>query len=229
VRNGESPVPAGRTLGQCTAAAAVADPTLPCLDFTHIYGPAQPTLTLGPNLNVRVPFGITLSARGEYRGGFYTTESNFTQGGVSRSAWMPACWPYYLNPYDGRLYDYKSPTQVTAETGKVFNLALKPDTPARHVANCTPAFSHAGYSTIKGDYFKLRNVSAQVPMDFAFPDRISSASLTLSLNNAWRWLNDQWVVGDPEMSTPVDGIVSGGAGSSPPPTYSFGASLRLQF
>ena len=86
VRNGDKPVPAGQTLGLCTAAAAVADASLPCMDFNHNYGPAQPTLTLGPNLSVRVPYGVTLSARGEFRGGFYTTESNFTEGGVSRSA-----------------------------------------------------------------------------------------------------------------------------------------------
>jgi outer membrane receptor protein involved in Fe transport len=229
VRNGEKPVPAGTVLGLCTAAAAVANPDLPCMDYNHNYGPAQPTLTLGPNMTLRVPFGVTLSARGEYRGGFYTTESNFTEGGVSRSAWMPACWPYYTNPFDGRAHGYKSPTQVTQETGQVFNFNLKPDTPARFVAMCTASFSHAGYSTIQGDYFKLRSVSAQVPLDFAFPDRISSSSLTLSLNNAWRWLNDQWLVGDPEMSTEVDGIRAGGAGSSPPPTYSFSASLRVQF
>ncbi len=228
VRNGELPVRG--TLGQCTAAAAVADPTLPCIDQNHIYGEAQPTLTVGPHMNVRLPYGVSLTARGEYRGGYYTTQANFTDGGVSRSAWMPECWDYYSNPFDGRQYaGFPSPAQVTAKTGQVFNLNLKPDTPARYVAMCTPALSNAGYSTIKGDYFKLRTVSAQVPLDFAFPDRISSSSLTLSVNNAWRWLNDDWKVGDPEMSTPVDGILSGGAGSTPPPTYSFSASLRLQF
>jgi hypothetical protein len=181
-----------------------------------------------------MPKGIDLTARGEYRGGFYTTQSNFTDGGVGRGAWMVQCWPYYTNPYDGRIYGYKDPATVTKETGKVFNLNLKPTTPATYVAMCTPTLSNAGYSTIKGDYFKLRSVSVQLPLDFAFPDRISSSSLTLSLNNAWRWLNSDWEVGDPEMSTPIDNpnsaqLTSGGAGSTPPPTYSFSASLRLQF
>jgi outer membrane receptor protein involved in Fe transport len=236
VRNGEKPNPtaAGATtaniaIPSCTAAAAVADPTVPCIDLGYIHGPAQPTLTVGPNLTIRAPFGVTLAARGEFRGGFYTTESNFTDGGVGRSAWMPACWPYYTNPYDGRAYGYKSPTQVTQETGKVFNFNLKPDTPARFTAMCTASLSNSGYSTIKGDYFKLRSVSAQIPLDFAFPDRVSNTALTLSLNNYYRWLNDEWIVGDPEMGIPVDGLVSGSASSSPPPTYQFSASLRLQF
>jgi outer membrane receptor protein involved in Fe transport len=227
VRNGEKPVTGA--LIQCTAAAAVADPGLPCIDNNHIYGESNPTLTLGPNMTLRAPLGITLSARGEFRGGFYTTQSNFTEGGVSRGAWMVQCWPYYTNPYDGPIYGYKQPTDVARETGKVFNLNLKPDTPARYVAMCTPTTSHAGYSTQKGDYFKLRSVSLQLPMDFVFPDRINNTALTLSLGNAWRWLNDEWEVGDPEMGTSVDGIVAGGASSSPPPTYSFSASLRLQF
>ena len=222
VRNGEKT--ATGSLIQCTAAAAVADATLPCIDLNYIHGPAQPTLIVGPSTTVRVPGGITLSARGEYRGGFYVTQSNFTDGGVSRSAWMPECWPYYVNPYDGtrQTPEYAPPTAANT-------LALKPGTPARYVAMCSVATSNAGYSTILGNWFKLRSLSAQVPVDFAFPDRVSNAALTLSLNNYFRWLNEQWVVGDPEMSTPVDGLTSGGAGSAPPPAWSFNASLRVQF
>ncbi|MSR35997.1 MAG: hypothetical protein EXR95_05040 [Gemmatimonadetes bacterium] len=222
VRNGEKPVVG--TLGLCTAAAAVADATLPCLDLTHVYGPAQPTLIWSPSTTVRVPGGVTLSARGEYRGGFYVTQSNFTDGGVSRSAWMLECWPYYVNPYDGTRQ-----TPAFAPPTAAHTVALKPDTPARYVAMCSVALTNAGYSTILGNWFKLRSLSAHVPVDFAFPDRVSNAALTLSLNNYFRWLNSAWAVGDPEMSTPVDGLTSGGAGSAPPPAWSVNASLRVQF
>jgi hypothetical protein len=179
---------------------------------------------VGPSTTIRGPAGVTLSARGEFRGGMYVTESNFTQGGVSRSAWMPACWPYYVNPYDGTRQ-----TPAFAPPTPAHTLALKPDTPARFVAMCSVALGHEGYSTIKGDFFKLRSVALQVPLDFAMPDRVSNATLTLAAMNAWRWLNDQWLVGDPEMGIPVDGLVSGRASSAPPPTYSLNASLRLQF
>ena len=40
---------------------------------------------------------------------------------------------------------------------------------------------------IKGDYFKMRSLTATVPMDFAFPERFQSAVLTLSLNNFYTW------------------------------------------
>jgi outer membrane receptor protein involved in Fe transport len=223
VRNGEKPL-TGTTLLQCTAAAAVADPTLPCIDLNHIYGPAQPTLIVGPSMTVRGPAGVTLSARGEFRGGMYITESNFTQGGVSRSAWMPACWPYYVNPYDGTRQNPAFAPPTAAHT-----LALRPDTPARFVAMCSVALGHEGYSTIQGDFFKLRSLALQIPLDFAMPDRVSNAVLTLSANNAFRWLNSQWLVGDPEMGIPVDGLLSGRASSSPPPTYSLNASVRVQF
>jgi outer membrane receptor protein involved in Fe transport len=237
VVNGDKPVPGSTTIANtkindCTSAAAKSAPADPCIDQNHIYGEAQPTLTVGPHVTLRGPMGVTLSARGEYRGGYYTTQNNFTDGGVSRGAWMVQCWPYYTNPYDGRLYNYQSPTDVTKATGQVFNLNLKPETPAKYVAMCTAALSNSGYSTIKGDYFKLRSVSVQIPMDFAFPDRINSSALTLTASNAWRWLNHQWDVGDPEMDTAVDGsasLLSGRAGSSPPPAYTFSATLRLQF
>jgi hypothetical protein len=40
---------------------------------------------------------------------------------------------------------------------------------------------------MKGDYFKLRSVSATIPMDFAFPDRVQNATLTLTLGNLYTW------------------------------------------
>jgi hypothetical protein len=143
---------------------------------------------------------------------------------------MVQCWPFYLHPYDGKINNYVSPTDLTkADPTKVFDLTLKPDTPARYVAMCTPTLSNAGYSTILGNYFKLRSVSLQVPLDFVMPQRVSSSALTLSVNNAYRWLNNQWDVGDPEMATSVNGITAGGAGSEPPPAFTFSASVRVQF
>jgi hypothetical protein len=137
---------------------------------------------VGPSTTIRGPAGVTLSARGEFRGGMYVTESNFTQGGVSRSAWMPACWPYYVNPYDGTRQNPAFAPPTPAHT-----LALKPNTPARFVAMCSVAIGHEGYSTIKADYFKLRSISATFPVDFAFPQRVQDATLTITMNNVWTW------------------------------------------
>ena len=47
-------------------------------------------------------------------------------------------------------------------------------------------------------YFKLRNISAQIPMDFAFPDNINSALMTMTLSNSFLWTKElPWM--DPEM------------------------------
>jgi len=218
VRNGDKPgIP-----GACSAPAAVADPSLPCVDPQHEYGPGQPTLTVMPNVAVRLPRGVNLSAAGEFRGGHYSTESNFTAGGVQRSAWMPYCWEFYTNPYHGKVVDYAPPRADQT-------LDLKPDTPAKFQAACSPNRFRAGLFTNRADFFKLRRLTAQVPVDFAFPEATRNAVLTLSVNNAWRWLHSDWRVGDPEMEVNPNDLVSGGAGSAPPPTWTFSASLRVQF
>jgi hypothetical protein len=223
VRNGGA-LPKNGTVPLCTAAAAVADPTMPCVEIEHDYGPAQPTLIWSPSTTLRLPAGISLSARGEYRGGNYSTDSNFLHGGVSRGAWMGPCWPYYVSPYDGL-----KTTPIYGPVTSQYTLALKPDTPAWWVAQCTPSLSREGFNTRKADYFKVRSVSAQVPLDAVMPDRVSNSSLTVSVNNAWRWLNKEWLYGDPEWGQDVDGLTAGRPTLLPPPTYSFSASLKVQF
>jgi outer membrane receptor protein involved in Fe transport len=209
-----APVLRGRWVSNPDEAAA------PVFIENYIHGPTQPTLTLSPNTTIRMPGGITLSARGEYRGGFYSRESNFTTGGVSRNAWMVYCWDYYVNPYDGPTNNYVPP-------GPEFTRALKPDTPALERAICTPSTSRDALTVKKGDYFRMRNISASIPVDAVFPDRVSSAVLTLALNNLGTWLNDEWVVGDPEMGFAEN--FNFGSESLPPPVWSFNASLRIQF
>jgi hypothetical protein len=114
---------------------------------------------------VRLPYGVTLSTRGEFRGGHYTGGINPIA--VGRSVRSTACFPYYANDED---------------------VTLKVDVPALWVARCTPGYA-TGYSA-KADYFKVRTVSATVPVDFAFPDRVQNAVLTLSLNNFYTWAGE---------------------------------------
>ena len=47
----------------------------------------------------------------------------------------------------------------------------------------------------------------EIPVDFAFPDRISSASVTLSLNNTWSWYNSAWRYNDPDTNS--SGLIPG--------------------
>lgn len=152
-----------RTLGQiplCTATTV--QPGDPCRETSVYRGSNLPTQILGGYTTLRLPFGISLSTRGEYRGGHYTTAINPIA--IGRSVRSPLCFDYYANED---------------------NVQLKPDTPGLWVARCTPSLA-TGYSQ-KADYFKLRSISATIPMDFAFPDRVQNATLTLSMNNVYTW------------------------------------------
>jgi TonB-dependent starch-binding outer membrane protein SusC len=147
-------------LASCDLAAAKANPALPCIEATHIYGPASPTLTIAPSTSLRMPWGINLSARGEYKGGNYIQDSNIEPGAVTRSAMVATCWPYYAD----------------ATLGKTNALKPLAEIPALYRARCIPALSNAGYFTYQADFFRLRSVSATIPVDFLMPDQINSAT-----------------------------------------------------
>jgi len=137
---------------------------VPCRETSQFRGPDLPTHILSGHTSFRLPGGITLSARGEYRGGHYFTGFSGGPVAIGRSVRSPACFPYYAN-----------------ET----NVQLKPETPALWVARCTPSLA-TGYS-MDSDYFKLRSISATIPVDFLFPERIQNSTLTLTMGNVYTW------------------------------------------
>jgi hypothetical protein len=203
---------------QCTAAAAIANPAIPCIDNFFIHGSTQPTLTWSPMTTLRGPGGVSLTGRGEFRGGHFMTQ-NVTSGGVQRSGWMDVCIPHYVNPYEGAWTNYAGPTAQNT-------FAFKPGTTALYRAMCNPSLANSGYNVTPADFFVLRSVAVDLPLGFAFPERISNASLNVSLNNAWYWFNDKWQILTPEVGgasslvqTPDRGV---------PPTYSVNVSLRIQ-
>jgi TonB-linked SusC/RagA family outer membrane protein len=188
-------------------ADVVTNPTeiaAPEFDTDVNLGPNLPTRQISVNTSVRLPRGIVVSANGEYRGGHIVNTNPIS---IGRSVRSPLCAPFYVNPE----------TSVT----------LKAETPALWRARCTPSLGEGYY--YDGDYFKLRTVSATVPVDFAFPDRVSNASLTLSLNNSWLWMKDvAWM--DPEILG-NDGANEPGLGASErtPAPVTFRISLRVTF
>ncbi len=187
--------------------------TDPCLELTVFRGSSLPTKTISGYTTLRLPYGITLATRGEFRGGNYVSAINPIA--ISRSVRSPACLPYYANNDD---------------------VTLKADAPALWVARCTPSLGRydAGYSQ-KGDYFKLRSVTATVPVNFIFPDQVSNASLTLQLNNAYTWAGESlWgTYGYENFSNSGVNSEAASLGISsneriPPPT-SLTISLRVTF
>ncbi len=178
----------------------------PVIEADHLYGPQLPTHTVSGTTTVRVPGGVLLSARGEYRGG---NRLEINPMSVERGVRSPLCYPYYETP----------------ETSN----ALQDGIPAIWRARCTPNLVRGGFYLWDGDYFKLRSVTATIPVDFAFPDQIDSSVLTLSLNNAYTWMRESpW--GDPELLS-NEGANSAGLGQTErmPTPITFRAALRLTF
>ncbi|MSR35995.1 MAG: hypothetical protein EXR95_05030 [Gemmatimonadetes bacterium] len=204
-----------------TTCVGVTNPALACIEANHIYGPAEPTLTLAPSATVRLPGGVSVSARAEYRGGHYLQDGGLDSG-VTRGAWMPMCWQYYVSPYDGPTYNFAAPATTPAK------LDLKADTPARWRALCTSTLSQASLSIDKGDFVRLRSLSAQIPADFFMPDRISNAVVTVSLNNSWSWQPSGTVLRDPDMGSASD-LIDGPGTTTIPTPLTFSASFRVQF
>ena len=130
-----------------------------------VVGPKFPTHFVTPSLSVRTPGNVILSARGEYRGGNFVEVNPIA---IGRSVRSPLCFPYYVDP--------------------TTSIALRDDTPALWRERCTPGAARDYW--MDGDYFKLRSISATVPVNFAFPDGISNAVLTMTLANAWDWYRE---------------------------------------
>jgi outer membrane receptor protein involved in Fe transport len=207
VRNPDA-IPAVRgQVPNCTATTAAG---VPCLERDVFRGPDLPTKNVNLNTTVRMPFGVSLSARGEYRGGhFFNLNLPIA---IPRSVRSPLCMPYY----------------VDQET-----VTLRPDTPALWQARCTPTINQ-GYS-IKADYFKLRSLTLTAPMNLLFPERIQNATLTLTLGNFWTWSEESpWGTyafenfGNAGVNQESASLGISGNERIPPPT-TLRASLRVTF
>ena len=177
-----------------------------CYELDVPLGPQQPTLTFGISPTLRMPRGITLSARAEYMGGHWIYDGP-TNEAVNRGIRWPTCADYY------RLTDAGNGDQATAER-RYF---------------CDGRFYQRGTMAWKADFAKIRDVTLQVPLGTLIP-RTSSSMLTLSAQNFYRWRNKDFPIFDPEM------VPNAGFGSQNPsitehipPAASFVASLRVSF
>jgi TonB-linked SusC/RagA family outer membrane protein len=183
----------------------------PCRWNSQYLGPNLPTRTVAGSLSLRVPGQIVLSLRGEYRGGNVLSSMNPMATG--RSVRSPLCTPYYANQED---------------------VTLKQNIPALWMARCTPSLA-TGY-WIDASYAKLRSLTATIPMDFAFPDRIQTSTLTISMNNFYTWAKQSWFGAYGFENFGNDGIAASGLGATGistneriPAPATLRASLRVTF
>jgi outer membrane receptor protein involved in Fe transport len=172
------------------------DPTFHTCTYSSVndfgYIQSRPTTLATLNTTVRLPAGISISARSDYTGGGAWQTRNAMGSAVGRNVRSPVCIPYYVQ-----------------ETGVV----LRADTPAIWAHRCTPALNQA--YDVDVEEFRIQSISATFPMDFAFPDRIQNAVLTLVMNNPKVFHHHWWGMGGLSERLPV-------------PT-SLRASLRVTF
>jgi hypothetical protein len=141
---------------------------------------------LNGSTTIRMPFGISFSARGDYRGGEgFWRSTNAMGSAVGRNARSPVCLPYYQNTVSS---------------------ALRVDTPAIWVDRCHPSLATA-YNHPGGE-FKLRTISAAAPLDFLFPDRVQNATLTLVMGEVLTINNSLWNNYPPGVSERVPPVTT---------------------
>jgi outer membrane receptor protein involved in Fe transport len=178
----------------------------PVVERDHVYGPQQPTHVLGFISSLRFPRGIELSARGEYQGGHYINDGA-TQNAVQRAVRWPTCSAAYALIDAGQLDD------LTALQRK----------------RCIQQNYESGLFVYPKDFFKLREVTLQVPIGFALPSA-RSATLTLSGRNWLTWKNRDFEIFDPEMIGDAGhGAQNGAISEHIPPPAVFIASVRVVF
>lgn len=171
------------------------------------FGPNLPTETYGVHTNLRLPYNITLVARGEYNGGHFISDGA-ANAATSRSVRWPGCYEFYTLQETGR----------TSEIKAIDN------------ARCTVSGTRGDYWVYPADFIKLREVSLNFPIPQRLLRGARSASFTLSAHNAWKWVNKDFPTFDPETGNNggFDSRVRSILEHVPPPA-AYNAILRITF
>ena len=205
---------------------AVADPVI---ENDQIYGPNAPTTILGLNTSLTLPGNVLVTARGEYQGGHYVTVG-VANNAIGRSVIWPGCYA----EYDIAGVDVSQGPLTSSAPG--YNQLT-----ASQRARCNPNLVESEFWAEKADFFKLREVTVQVPLPDAWIPGTTGSNLTFSGRNLWRWTNDEWTHFDPEMggnsdNNPIsrDGVSNGdflvtSISEHIPVPATFSVALRISF
>ncbi len=139
----------------------------------HVFGPAQPTSIIGGSLNVRTWKNISVSARAEIQRGAWINESA-SFNAISRSVLWPTC--------EGTYAKQAAQQQLTVQ----------------ETLMCVPANARNDMFMYKADFFKVRDITATIPLGRLIPGTTSS-QLVFTGQNLFR-RNDGLPMFDPEMT-----------------------------
>lgn len=171
----------------------------------HHFGPNQPTHTFGVNSTIRLPYDVVLSGRGEYMGGHYMAD-NLSTGAYRRGVLWPTC----------------------DNARSLLDADRAGDLTAWERAWCIQG-NVSGSDIYPADFFKLRDVTLQVPVSMLMPGS-NHALLSLSARNWFTWRNDDFLVMDPEANNNLGmGANVKSITEHIPPTATVTASLQVSF
>ncbi|MBW3552294.1 MAG: TonB-dependent receptor [Gemmatimonadetes bacterium] len=179
----------------------------PVIEQDCNHGPNLPTHIVGVNTLLQMPWGLTLSARGEYQGGHYMYDGAAFNA-VVRSVRWPGCFDAY------NVQEREGPEAMTAMMR----------------AQCVVANTRADYFVYPADFFKVREVTLEALVPDGWIPGANRATVTFSGRNIWKWVNEDFPVFEPEMGnndgfdTPVRSLLE----HVPPPAV-FTTSVRLVF
>ena len=185
----------------------IADPILANDGGWFYFGPEQPTLMITPRVTISMPKGLVLAIRGEYNGGHFGRDGASSWAMIEGNQEYPICWDAYPFIDAGQL------DQLTAME--------------RVQCTSTSEFERNSF-VYSRDFFKLREVSLLIPLDFAFPGS-SRSTLTLSARNIYRKLRDEHRAYDPESGGWIPGGSSSDNWQRPTPPKAFTAALSVTF
>jgi TonB-linked SusC/RagA family outer membrane protein len=191
----------------------------PCAaDGQYVFGPLQPTRIIGGTATLRLPKGISISARGEYQTGAWIGDGA-SDAALSRSVIWPTCRRAYLVlQSDGTANDATQRTQALTPWEQIICPGARP----------TGLLYDGDILWYRQDFFKLRDLTLTVPVGFAVP-AAEAATLRISVQNWFRKLYDMPLF-DPEM-TSRSGLDEQNRSISEhvPPPATVTASLRITF
>jgi TonB-dependent SusC/RagA subfamily outer membrane receptor len=183
-------------------------------------GPTVPTVIINPFTTLKLPHGLLLTARGEFQGGAWGQDfpsrlvaQRGPRGPVGcDDVYKIVPWASYTGPGD---------PNAPAAISQVRALDR-----ARCYKN---ARSDVWFMPL--DFFKLREVTLQAPIPARFVPRATSAFVSVSFQNLWRWTNSEFASFDPELVGSRDNVnqlFSMITDQLPPPTTAT-VSLKLTF
>jgi hypothetical protein len=191
-------------------------------DSSNFYGPNLPTHTFTIAPTLRLPKGITITARGEYQKGAFIGQGAGHFLAQRGPYGTPSCDEVYrIVPWA----EYDGPpvySQAVIRTHQNLHLVNAVDR-----ARCYRSVLQGNLFTWPADFFKVREITVQAPLPFALP-RVQTAMITLSARNIFTFLPSTNRSQDPDIGGSVEGLTFGYSDAVPAPAE-FTLSIRATF